>query len=79
MDEHINMKSQFGQSFQPSTLESQMVILRTVFSKHSTGQTGQRFLCPQLASETELILKGGDNSKENWVGTERQEAFEHRA
>lgn len=56
-----------------------MVILRTFFSKHSTGQTGQSCLCPQLASESELTLKGGDNSKEKWVGTERQEAFEHRA
>lgn len=78
-DEHIDMKDQLGQSFQPSTLESEMVILRTFFSKHSTGQTGQRLLCPQLASETELTLQGGDKSKEKWVGTQRQEAFEHRA
>lgn len=73
------MKGHLGQSFQPSTLEHEMVILRTLFSKHSTGQTGQRFLCPQLASESELTLKRGDNSKEKWVGAERQEAFEHRA
>lgn len=38
----------------PAQLESEVVILRAFFSKHSTGQTSQRFLCPQLASETEL-------------------------
>lgn len=53
-DAHVDLKGQLGQSFQPSTLESEVVILRAFFSKHSTGQTGQRFLCPQLASETEL-------------------------